>query len=1051
MPIPSRSTAHGTGSRQPHSASGAGGRRRRILGRLVAGLALGGLLAAAAPAASDAQYFGQNKVRYDRFDFQVRETGRFDIYYYPRQGEAVDDVTRMAERWYERLARGLEFELRDPIPLMMYADHPDFQQTNVLEGRLGEGTGGVTEGFRNRVIMPFADTYADTDHVLGHELVHAFQFAMADTRAAGGLTALFRLPLWFVEGMAEYYSLGREFPLTEMWLRDAVLRDELPTLQDLTRDPQYFPYRWGHGFWAYVAGTYGDDRASELFRSALGEGISGGIRTTLDVSPDTLMARWREDLREAYREDVEARTPPTEVGDRLLDRERTGGRMNLAPSVSPDGGTVAFLTERDLFTIDLYLADAETGELRRRVVSSQANPHFDALAFIHAAASWSPDGDRLAVIVFADGTNKIALVDARSGRVRERLEVEGAGSLSHLAWSPDGRYIAASGLSQGTSDLFLVDLEEGTTEKLTEGRHSDLQPTWSPDGRTLAFVSDRREDTDLDRLRFADTGLTLMDVATREIEELGDRLGGRQIDPEFSPDGRSLYFIADPDGVSDVYRKDLTTGALYRVTEVATGVSGITERSEALSVSRDDGTLFFSVFHGGDQQVRRLDAAEAQGERVRPPQVEVARPGALPPRDRSADGFVMRYLLDPDLGLPAGVPGEDRTYRPSLSLEYISPVTVGVGVDQFGPVGFGSVLFIFTDMLGDHWLGASVAAQGEVRDLSGSLMYRNRDRRLNWGAGAGRQVLRTGFTESFRDGTEIVTRQTIRRFKQDQVVTELRYPFSRARRAELTLGGFRLSEERWRDDFRFTGDGRFIDQQREDLEAPPSLYTARGAAALVGDNAFFGFTAPVRGSRWRLEAGHVVGDLRYSTGLVDGRRYLFRNPFTLAGRVLQYGRYGGDAESDRLTPLFIGEETLVRGYALGTWEADECSPPPEGTPPGEAVGCPELNRLLGSRMGVLNVELRAPLFGAEEFGLLPAFIVPVDIAAFLDAGVAWQSGDAPELRFERDSPERIPVFSAGISSRIGVGANLALEIYWAYPFQRPRRGGHFGFQIAPGW
>ena len=82
-------------------------------------------------------------------------------------------------------------------PLVLYASHPEFEQTNVIEGQIDEGTGGVTEGLQRRIVLPIAASLKETDHVLGHELVHAFQYDILGQEAGP-------MPLWFIEGMAEY-------------------------------------------------------------------------------------------------------------------------------------------------------------------------------------------------------------------------------------------------------------------------------------------------------------------------------------------------------------------------------------------------------------------------------------------------------------------------------------------------------------------------------------------------------------------------------------------------------------------------------------------------------------------------------------------------------------------------------------------------------------------------------------------------------------------------------------------------------------------------------
>ncbi len=210
--------------------------------------------------AAHAQYFGQNQVQYRNFKFEILKTQHFDIYYYPEEKATAEYLGRIGERWWERLGKLFGHTIRDRQPVMLYASAADFRQTNVVQG-MGEGTGGVTEGMKRRIVMPSAGPLAETSHVLGHELVHAYQYDIASKGARGrGMQGgnFERLPLWFVEGLAEYLSLGPVDSQTAMWLRDAVESKKLPTLKQLG-NPRFFPYRFGHAFWAYVGGLLGDD------------------------------------------------------------------------------------------------------------------------------------------------------------------------------------------------------------------------------------------------------------------------------------------------------------------------------------------------------------------------------------------------------------------------------------------------------------------------------------------------------------------------------------------------------------------------------------------------------------------------------------------------------------------------------------------------------------------------------------------------------------------------------------------------------------------------
>ncbi|MDQ3995966.1 MAG: peptidase S9, partial [Gemmatimonadota bacterium] len=552
-----------------------------------AALALGGDTAGA-------QYFGRNKVQYERFDFRIMRTDHLDFYFYPAESLETADAARMGERWYTRLSEIFRHTF-DRKAVVLYADHPDFQQTNVVSGMIEEGTGGITEGLRTRVVMPHTGSYWDTDHVLGHELVHVFQYNVAES-GPGGLARLGALPLWLVEGMAEYLSLGRYDPLTAMWLRDATLRNKLPTIKQLTTDPRFFPYRYGQALWAYIGGRYGDRAVVDVYRASLRMGWDQALVRILGVSSDSLSKDWASAIRAHYTPLIEGRQRPAEAGNVLLGINKRAGDYNLSPTVSPDGKYLAFFSRRGLFSIDLYVADAQTGRIIRRLAGPTSGSHIDAVSFIASSGDWSPDANRFAFIVFAQGNHEIAILDAQRGSITRRIKLPGVGAVNNVAWSPDGRTLALSGMKGGISDIYTLDLASGTLRQLTNDRFADLHPAWSPDGRTIAFASDRGPRTSFDRLTFSRYQLATIEVGTGQVSVYSPFPEAKHINPQFSSDGRDLFFISDQDGFADIYRMTLAGGAVARVTRVATGVSGITHTSPAMTVSRRTGGLFFSVF-----------------------------------------------------------------------------------------------------------------------------------------------------------------------------------------------------------------------------------------------------------------------------------------------------------------------------------------------------------------------------------------------------------------------------------------------------------------------
>lgn len=1014
------------------------------------------------PSLLTAQYFGRNKVQWEQFDWRVLKTEHFDIYYYPEEEKAVRDTARMAERWYDRFRQVFERDFLERKSIILYADQSDFQQTTVVRGLIGQGTGGVTEGLRTRVVLPLTGNYEDTDHVLGHELVHVFQYdilrdPLVREGGASGQGAGYDIPLWFIEGLAEYLSLGPTSPQTSMWLRDALARDELPDLRQISRDPRFFPYRWGHAFWSYVGGRWNDRTVGRLFTRGTALGLDLALQETLGLNDKDFSELWKASIREAYAPVLESRQTPKTLGARLLPKEEETTDTYISPVISPDGTEVIFFSTRRLFTFDLYLADARTGEIKSKLLSSDADPHIDALRFLDSAGSWSPDGNRFAFAVFAGGDNELAILDVRKRNVERRYEVEGVGAIWNPAWSPDGRSIAFSGSAGGISDLYLLDVASGQVRKLTDDRFADMQPEWSPDGRTIAFVSDRGAGSDLTRLADGPMTIWSCDVASgqmRELVPLGNEEGHR-INPQFGPGGKDLYFLSDVAGVSDLYRMDVASGEVFRVTHLTTGVTGIARLSPALSVSEQTGRVLFSVFHDTVYQIQALDAEQARGVPAGSDPFPYARAAALPPIRERAASVVAQYLGEPQ-PLESARAGEMQTeeYRPKLALDFVGPA-VGVGVSTTGTAFGGDITAFFSDVLNQREVGFTLygGSGSSFNEFGAEAYYLNQARRLQWGGAAGHVPYISAFTTARNEVVEIdgelfnarVIEQIRQTIIQDQVAAISRFPFSATRRLEASVGYTRLDYQAELFRVAVVGD-TVVERSERSLPSPASLSLVQGSFALVGDNSYFGFTSPVRGHRYRFEIEPTFGDLEYQSFLADYRRYFFWRPVTLAFRGLHLGRYGTDAENDRLTQLYVGRPTLVRGYEIGDISLSECT-----EVPGDPQACPEFDRLIGSRLGVLNLEFRVPLLGTRGFGIFDVPFLPTEISAFVDAGVAWNSETTPKLRFEKTSIDRIPVVSAGISARILLGGFAVLQFYYAKPFQRPEESWVTGFVIAPGW
>jgi len=999
------------------------------------------------PRTVQAQYFGQNKVKYDKFDFKVLESPHFEMYHY--FGKGTDDIQQEllenSEHWYHLHQQVFQDTFQHPNPIIFYKNHPDFQQTTVISGLIGQGTGGVTEGFKNRVVMPMMFSQRQTDHVLGHELVHAFQYHLLTSNDSTSLYSIQNLPLWMVEGLAEYMSIGRVDPHTAMWMRDAVAKDDFPRIRDLN-NPQYFPYRYGQAFWAFVTGIWGDEIIRPLFVQTARTGPDLAFRRVLGVNEKTLSNMWSRVMKNAYDSLYQASSKEQPVG-KLIASKFNAGELNVSPVLSPDGNYMAFLSEKNVVSMDLFVIDTRTGKIIRELSRGFQATHIDDYSFMESSGTWSPDSRKFAIPVFSKGKNRLLILDVLKNKKEKLITIPGISAFSNPVWSPDGNSIAFSGLVEGRSDLYLYDLKREKVFPLTEDDYSDIQPAWSPDGRHIVFATDRIGDPE--RLEKASFSLARLDIETGAVSLVPVFLGADNLNPVYGQTPNDIFFLSDRDGFRNLYTYNLERGEVYQMTDFFTGVSGITVFSPAISVSPTTGEVVYTHYHENQYNIYYADPDHFTYRRVAPDEIN-QRAAMLPPGPISGSNIVTPNVerLDLVVKTPADSIVE-KPYRPKFKLDYISNTGVGVAVGGgFGTGLAGGVNMLFSDMVGNNQLFAALALNGEIYDFGGQVAYINQKRQIHWGVGLSHIPFRVSRLSYGVDSLVIdeqvvpvnnLAREDFRQF-EDEVTLFAQYPFSKSLRMEAGASvawySFRVDRiNTYFDDFGF-----FMGQDREKLDAPDGFNLQRSYLAFVGDNSSFGMTAPLDGWRYRFQGGQTFGELSFSSLLADYRHYIFRKPVSLALRGYYSGRFGEDADTERFAPLFIGFPGFVHGFfgdALNQQIQNGVS----------------FNQLTGSQMLVGNLELRLPFTGPEKLALIKSGFLLTDLSWFLDAGVAWDANSSPVFKWQTNNvDERVPVISTGASLRVNLFGYLVIEPYYAIPIIRGEaRKGVFGINFVPGW
>jgi hypothetical protein len=999
---------------------------------------------------ANAQYFGRNRPGYRTFDFKVYESPNFTIYHYFENDSVIHALANRFEHWYTRHRALFTDTFQRPSPILIYHNHPDFQQTTAVTGNISIGTQGVTEALKNRVVIPVLETNAQTDHVIGHELVHVFHFRALYIDDSLSLNSLRNLPLWMVEGMAEYFSIGSVDAHTAMIIRDAIRKDEFPTLTEMTRNYSFNPYRYGHSFISFVGRTWGDDVIAPLYRETAKFGYERALERVIGLNAATISDLWKTANKTHFEQYLADSLMHIPVGNKVLD-ETTAGNLNISPSLSPDGTHVAFFSERDLFSLDLFLADARTGRIKRKLSSTTRSNDIDAFNFFESVGSWSPDGNRFVHIAVIRGRNQLVVVDVNRPRRTRYIPVDGIPSLNNPAWSPDGNSIVFTGLVEGVGNLYQLDLQTNRVSKLTDDRFSYIHPSWSPDGRYLAFGTDRLPaGYPQDSLNYSFyIGVMDMQSPERNIQIFDIFPSAVNINPVFNAEGTGIYFLSNNDGFRNLYHYNMVDDQVFRLTNFYTGISGITHLSPAITVARNTGEVSYSYFQEGNYSVFNAQPTDFEFVEVDRYLLDM-KAATLAPLNRvtdpMVDEFVVQNTIDPVFPIDSF---QVKPFRPQFGLTYIGSSGVGAATSRFGTGMAGGVSMMFSDIVGNHQLFSMLAINGEVYDFGGQVGYVNQKHRINWGGSASHIPYPFAFLGIGRDtinGIPLYDQQfVIQRTFETQFGLFAYYPISTTRRMEF---GASHAWYYFRQDIFHTyydERGLFMGQDRSKGATRPGFNLQRLSVGYIGDNSYFGMASPMTGHRYRFSVEKLFGEIDMFNAIADYRKYYFRQPISIAFRASHFGRYGRNAQNNLFYPLFLGYPGYMRGFDYNSLSKMVSS----GLNPQHL-----LDKVSGSRMLLGGLELKVPFTGPKRLALIPSNFLFTELNWFLDAGLAWNHGD--KLALDADQMQntnyRFPVFSTGPSLRINLFGALILEPYYAIPFAKGQRfTGVWGLNFWPGW
>ena len=791
----------------------------------------------AAPAT--AQVFGKNKVQYEPLDWSVLETPHLRLHYYAQEESLARRLAPVAESVCVEFDRRFRLTSRRPVPFLLYSAHHVFQQTNATPGLISEGTGGLTELIKGRVLLPHNGSWHRLVWVTRHELAHSYMLEkLSQVMKSNRRTQGYLPPLWFIEGLAEYCGTTWDAD-AEGLLRDAVLsRRAMPLTRSGPITGTVLMYKEGQSFLLYLADRYGPGKVFDMMDNWYKcDDFEAVFRLTFGQPLREVDEAWFESLKRRYYPVIADASSAADVAQRVTRRGMYNLGPRVLPAARPGDGVPADTSLRFCYFaasesgVDLML-DEPAGKGRRRshrLLRGGQSPSFESFHLFQNRPDASPSG-MIALSSKRGGRDALYLVDSRRRRVVRRLDFPNLVAINDPALVPGDQAVVFSAQDDGgRSDLYRVTWAGGVVklERLTEDDFDDLEPDVSPDGRWIVFASDRGS-TD------GTYAIYRLSTSGGAPERMSRPPRGDDRQPVYSPDGRWVAYRSSRVGTSDLWvRGAEPSREARRVTRMVGPVSDP-------DWTPDGHGLLFTGQERVEFQTYRM--------RVVPESLAVE----VEPGDDPAPAPVAAVHEGPGL-----------RYQRRLGLDLVQN---GVAFDPGLGAGAGGQVAL-SDVLGNEqfqlFLSNDAERFGNFWDgFEGGVTYLNQSQRLNYGIGLFR------LTQLYDVDLDI-----IRREKRVGLVGLASYPFDKFTRLEGSLL------------VRHATDHRFQNGEVAAVDLVSNFI------ALVHDNSRWSAMGPSGGNRIYLGGG-VTRDLASGQGnngsvLVELRHYRMPIPGIVSATRVQ--------------------------------------------------------------------------------------------------------------------------------------------------------------------
>jgi Tol biopolymer transport system component len=385
----------------------------------------------------------------------------------------------------------------------------------------------------------------------GNELVHAFQFGILFDQIGGNLfTSGVQVPLWFMEGLAEYLSSGWDIE-ADMFLLDQAIHGEIPPPGPFLDG--YMAYKGGQSFFHFLEASKGDSAFSYFlkeFRRTRNPEIS--FKRIYGKGPDELGKEWLRELKKLYWPEIGLRLDPSENSTAVTNHLESRNYLNLQPRMAPNCSTIAFFSDHKDFT-SILLTDRD-GKIKKSISQTGYGGYFESFHPFRSGICWSSDSKKLAFVTLVEGRDEIRIIDITKRRKIKRIKTSLL-SISSPDWSTDGDHLVFSGIDHGCRDLYMYDIRTDSLTRLTNTIADETDPHFSPNGSEIIYsFQDTSLSAEIQKSAYgrSPSDLRMLNINTREITLLTSTPWSEK-QPCFSPDGNYVAFVSDRNGIDNIY------------------------------------------------------------------------------------------------------------------------------------------------------------------------------------------------------------------------------------------------------------------------------------------------------------------------------------------------------------------------------------------------------------------------------------------------------------------------------------------------------------------